>query len=754
MNSMQLAKYRSRLLGTWVAAAAFTLIAGCGGGMNDEAANDARESLLARRTVVNPAANASASVTHRPTAANVTDTPDVPAPPTTTVAQTPAVRAQSVEPAVTIATSDVAQISIQRSSQTYTSAQAPVVPDVAQNTATTANSNGTSRSALIQLSSNSAVSSTPVATTAASVAAATQVGPIGNSGLGMNLERPSFWSTDWPLINAFPISGGWATQCWTSEPGCSAFAPGAGESNTREQSKLDLDANGWVRSLPSANDTSVKFRRVWTTLFQGDGGSRMPGKYVVLYDGQGTIEYKASGTKVDAESRPGRDVVAVSNTSDSGLIITIMATNPKDYIRNIRVIGPGGVCASAPLVYVASASSCTTGAYKSLEELSTTQRFHPAFLNDLKGFRTLRFMQWGDTITSNLATWSARPKPTDVFWNTGDGMPYEVMFDLASTAGADPWINVTSYVDDDFVRQLARLAKASTKAPNVVYFEYGNEPWNTADPYGRAGSYYESKAKAKWPGANVNVWQLRMNWYAYRSVQLCNIMKAEFGDQASRVKCVIGGQASSYTVSDWALSCDLARTELGGKCSKFVDALAIGPYFGYYLGSSTHASIVNSWPNEPDGGMDKIFRELTGTDAAGNPVTPPLYSATSGTPKGGAIADAKQWIVDNKKLATAHGVSLVAYESGQHLITYQGGALQKMFTDANRHPRMGAAVARHIEDWKSAGGELFVLYSYVSKPSTSGYWGMKEYQQDDNAPKWLATKAARDKACWWAACAR
>jgi len=575
------------------------------------------------------------------------------------------------------------------------------------------------------------------------------------SGVGINLDQPTYWQSDWPFINEFKRAGGWSTRCegWSS-PTCTGFTGEASANDTREQDKVAWDENGYAKRLPAAGDTTVKYRQLSALLFQGNGGSHPAGRYVVLYDGDGTIEYSGAGRRIDAESRPGRDVLEVTNTPGEGLALRITRIAEGNHLRNLRVIGPGGVCAAAPRAWVQDASRCAAGSYRSLEELSATQTYHPAYVGDLSGFRTLRFMKWSSANTAPITSWSQRPQPGDALWSREEGIPYEAMFELAGVAGADPWVNVPPFVDDDFVRQLGRLAKRSLAPGATLYFEYGNEPWNQAPPYSLAGVMFEEKARAKWPGATMPMWQQRLNWYAYRSVQLCRIVKAEFGAEASRVNCVANSQAANTEVSQTILACDLAKGELGNSCGRHLDVLAVAPYFGYYVSEGQFAEKVEAWANDPDGGLGKIFQELTGRDAAGNQVVPPLYTAGGWTPKDGALAETRSWIVASKKVADSYGIPLVAYEAGQHLHTYRGGKMEAMFRAANRDPRMGAAMKQLAEDWKAAGGELFVPFSYTQLSERGGAWGMKEHQRDDAAPKWRAIKAVRDSGCWWSDCTK
>jgi len=572
------------------------------------------------------------------------------------------------------------------------------------------------------------------------------------SGLGMNLGRPTYYSSDWSYINEFKRAGGWATSCnpWIGQANCNNFATGTNAGNTGESALVNWDANGYPLSLPAFSDPSVKYRYLSALLFQGDGGSHPVGKYVVLYDGEGRLEY-SNARKVDAESKPGRDIVDVSNQQFS-LLLT--ATNPANHLRNIRVIAPGGACASAAYTYVPDATRCTAGDFKSLEALSATQTYHPSYIGDLRGFRVLRTMNWVDANAGKgLVDWSQRSQPGDAMWNRDSGVPYEAIFDLFRETGTDAWVNTPVYVSDDFVLQLARLAKSKLAPGARFYFEYGNEPWNQAPPYSEAGVHFEAQARLKWPGSTVEMWQQRLQWYAYRSVQLCRIIKAEFGTEAGRVTCLLNSQAANTFVSQVMLQCTLAQAELGGACGRQVDALAIAPYFGYYFGDSSVVTKVEGWTtSEADGGVSRMFEEITGLDAAANPVVAPLWVSGGWTPKDGALNESKRWMISTKALADTYGLPMIAYEGGQHLQTYRGGAVEALFAKVNRDPRMGAALTRHFDDWKAAGGQLYVPFTYVSGYGVFGFWGMKESQLDDNAAKWIATRQYRDTGCWWTGC--
>jgi len=399
---------------------------------------------------------------------------------------------------------------------------------------------------------------------------------------------------------------------------------------------------------------------------------------------------------------------------------------------------------------------CTaqTGKFVPFESFENTNRWHPAFLADLKGFRTLRFMDWANTNTTTLAHWADRPLPTDRTWAGDNGMPLERQFALARRVGADPWVNFSPYVDDDYALQFAKLAKEKLGPNATLNLEYANEPWN----YGFSATLWMyNKAKALWAkeAANgANTFLLQTNWYALRSAQLCRIVKAEFGADASRVRCIANSQAGNAWIGDQMMQCTYAAKILGMPCNKIFDVLSIAPYFAGYVGETKFRSTIANWYKDADGGLAKLFTEITGTDANGKLITPPLAGLGSGRP-GGSLADTQSMVRANKVVADSHGLPLWAYEGGQHLVVYGTDNDQNFLNllyAANRDPRMGQAYNKMLEIWKANGGETYALFSHTSSYSRWGMWGLKE-DQFKTSPKWeMAVKWRDTVACWWAGC--
>jgi hypothetical protein len=579
------------------------------------------------------------------------------------------------------------------------------------------------------------------------------------SGVGVNLGAWVEYSTDLPSIDQFKRARAWLTQCvgW-SDPNCKGFDSGGSAFDTREQALLDLDEHGWVRSLTPTRDRQAKFTTVSALLFHGDGGVRPAGRYTVLYDGKGTVEYGLAGRRLAKESRPGRDIVEVSGSKDAGLLISIVATDPRNHLRNFRVLPPGGVCEQSPDLAVDGPEACREpgkGAFVPYERFPASRQWHPRYVQDLTGFRAVRFLDWARTNESTLASWADRTRPDTAVWTGEHGVPVDAMLDLSNVVRADPWINLPSRANDDYARQFARTAKALLAPERVLYLEYGNEPWNFGFP--NAG-WLTAQAQALWPAGRTreqNPYVLTMNWYAQRAAKLCQIVKEEFGLDAHRVRCVANVQAASPWNIEQILACPLAAKDLGRPCSKHFDAVAVAPYFGGYISDTKGRPVAGNWMREADGGLGALFSEILG-ERDGSPAAAPFQGALAeGTAKG-ALAQTAGWMTGAKAVTDRFGLPLLAYEGGQHMTvnpTDQDERWLRLLTAANRDPRMGRAYGRLLADWRQAGGQLFMYYSHVGQASKFGFWGLKESHAANGDPKWKAALAYRDDVpCWWAGC--
>ena len=279
------------------------------------------------------------------------------------------------------------------------------------------------------------------------------------SPLGTNLSDVTDWSSQWVFTDAFKASRSWIPQCQQGQPADQADCVNSW--NTQEYDLIDVDEQGWVRSLPAPED-APQFWFVGTLMFRSIGGRYPAGEYTVLYDGEGRLEYDFDAQKDETASIPGRDILHVT-PSQKGIYLKLTQTDPYgtgNYLRNIRVIMPG------------------------FAQTYKTEIFHPEFLKTLQDYSTLRFMvrmKTNNATQQERQEWTNRPKPTDARYSTAaeqKGVPLEVMLALSTRLSANPWFTLPHQATDEYIRQFASVTLDLLDADQQVYVEYSNEVWN------------------------------------------------------------------------------------------------------------------------------------------------------------------------------------------------------------------------------------------------------------------------------------
>ena len=318
--------------------------------------------------------------------------------------------------------------------------------------------------------------------------------------------------------------------------------------------------------------------------------------------------------------------------------------------------------------------------------------FHPDFLASLpSAYRALRFMDWMATNGSSQVRWANRPKLEDARW-TDHGVPVELMVRLANRLKVDPWFCMPHQADDDYVRQFAEQV-ARTLDPSLhVYVEFSNEVWNGGFAQARFAQQQAARDVARFGNE-----QGAARWYASRAVRVFRIWRQAFVRDGGRVIRVLAGRASR---PQW-----LASMLSFEDTAKQVDALAIAPY------------------------LDADMADTTGVE----PILSRLES--EGVPR---VASR---VREHYALAKKHGLELVAYEGGQHLLAPRDAReLNQRLTAANRHARMRDVYLAYLKAYKDAGGGLFMHFGHLGQYALDGRWGAFERygQPRSEAPKFDA----------------
>jgi len=116
--------------------------------------------------------------------------------------------------------------------------------------------------------------------------------------------------------------------------------------------------------------------------------------------------------------------------------------------------------------------------------------FYPQFIDRLKDFKCIRFLEWGGanklTIGTQLQNNIAQiPKMTHIaFGSNGNAVPPELMANFCNLIQRDCWMPVVCWSSDRkaFYEHLAKIYY-TVLDPNLrLYLEFGNEAWNSGFP--------------------------------------------------------------------------------------------------------------------------------------------------------------------------------------------------------------------------------------------------------------------------------
>jgi hypothetical protein len=456
---------------------------------------------------------------------------------------------------------------------------------------------------------------------ALALATSAAAGAPPDKGYGINLHGVRYWSPALPFMDVFRQAGEWIPQ----RAGSPAW-------NTGEP--LALDADGWIRQLTPGQEAATVVMA---------GGLYPAGRYRVTYEGRGELFFGLDGKIV---GRDGRDLI-VEVQPKTSVVLKILRTDPADPVRRIRMLLPG--------------ADASPGA----------PEFNPAYLDYLRGFKVIRFMDWANANEASSGRWADRPRAG---WASQGrrGVALEVMIEFARAAGATPWFTVPFMADDEYIERMAALIRERLDPGQRFYLEYSNEVWNAVFPQ----HAHAAREAARMRLADADAYYLR------RSLEVFRAFEKEFGG-ADRIVRVLAGQAVNLHRARKLLGAPGVR---GG-----ADAYAIAPYFGYreQLGDARAA---------PDALMSRLA---------------------------GAVEEAAGVMRANREIATTSGLDLIAYEAGQHVTNPEG--VPGFCAALNRHPRMESLYDRYLDLWsRETGGALMAIFGDVSVYGQSGCWGLAE----------------------------
>lgn len=314
------------------------------------------------------------------------------------------------------------------------------------------------------------------------------------------------------------------------------------------------------------------------------------------------------------------------------------------------------------------------------KDMDRSAVFAPEFIESIKPYSALRFMDW-QNINGNLPIkWADRRLPASTSQMGPDGVAIEHMVDLSNKVAADPWFSVPWNADDAYVRNFAILVRDRLAKDRKVYVELSNEVWNYMFPVTHQ-AVAEGEARNLNP---ANKWEGALNRYGQKSAEVLKVWTEVFAAEPQRLVRVVSLQHFS----------DNGDLVLGFQgAARYVDAVATAPYFGYDLFSGDRAQERN---------LDVLFPILT-------------QMAKSAISHEGVRA---------KAMADKYKKRYIAYEAGQHIVHPDDVAIVEKL---NRDPRMYDIYRQYLADWKALTGDTLALYNSGGSISKYGAWGIREY---------------------------
>jgi len=479
--------------------------------------------------------------------------------------------------------------------------------------------------------------------------------------------------------------------------------------------RIIYDREGWPKNL-NGGQAGTRF----INNFQQQ--SIPPGNYTVLYKGDGIIKYGGNVRLIYHAS--GRDIITIRGNKKGSITatLTITKSNPANYIRDIQIIMPGGICKKNPFQHILKRKTCgNNGPYMSFAAHAKQIIFNPDYLNFMKDFRVIRMMNMSGVTRNNRIRWERRPQVSQATWGGKEGtrgVPLEIMVKLANLVGTDIWFNLPHHADDNYIHQYASYVKRNLNPKLKAYIEYTNEAWN-----GVFSQMHYTQQMGFRLGLDKNKQYAGYKFYSKRSIEIFKIWESIFGGHDRLVR-VMGGMSTNVPLTHLMLGFEDAY--------KHTDALAIAPYF-----FATQAEL-NRVKN-----VDDVFRLLLSYRNK--------YS----------VPNILKIVRRQAEAVKKYGIDLVAYEGGQHLVAYKTHSSDQgpntFLIQANKDDRMSRLYYDFLKGWKKAGGKLFVAFSAPRSYNWIGSWGIKEFitQKVEDAPKYRALLYFQKlNRCWWEGCNR
>jgi hypothetical protein len=548
--------------------------------------------------------------------------------------------------------------------------------------------------------------------------------------LGYNLDYPGDFTNLPPFIDQIANSRAPIGSCSDDDSDCDTVA------------HLNLDAQGWPRSLTYRDDPSLAYASIQIVISSSDDRSDIGETFVVTWDGTGDIDL-INGGDVEHDDAHHRLTFTLQYDVTQLRLSNIDPAGTGDHLRNIRVFRSD---------------------FESL--LEKGEIFNPDMLDYLAPFRSIRFMDWmqtnaygecsggsnagGDCYSVILpecagggrcvtpGRWSERPTndaPSRLSYGQYldpsrpelgtkvGGYSLETMVALANRVPADPHFNIPADYDEEYVRNFATYLRDHLAPGLTASIEYSNEVWNFGFPQAQ---YANQLGRALWPDEG-SAW---LQYMAGRTHTMCGIMKQVFAGQEQRLRCLISPQTGWRGITETVLDCPMWAADHPGEgaCDQNLDAISITGYFAGCL-INEDQNIVEWLRDGKRVALDKAFEQLEhGT----------LIDACSGESE-----DNLDHTIDNYRffgdLAASRGLGLYIYESGTHfnLPDDADPSVHDLLVDMTRDQRMYDLYMKNFQGFREAGGSVMNVWGWVAPDDM---WANSDSLLDRTHPKYRAIR--------------
>ena len=465
-----------------------------------------------------------------------------------------------------------------------------------------------------------------------------------------------------------------------------------GRSHEELRSEGFLDANGYATGIPPG---VTRLEAIWDWNASPENAGFRQGTYVMTYEGEGDITFVGPGINVISRE-PGR--IVFENTTGRTMSMQISAITAGDHPRDISI-------------------------FKAQNEglVQAGALFDPAWLDIVKGARDFRFMDWAVTNDSTLSKWADRPTMDTATWSE-NGVPLEVMVRLANEAGANPWFTIPHLADEAYIREMAAYVRDNLDPRLEARFELSNEVWNSMfDQMHHANA----AANSMW-GSAGRPW----DYHAIAATKAAALVKEVFAEAigpAPEAVNVLGTHPGNSWITGQLIAAEKWKQSdpRGWIDPRTVfDEVATTTYFGGATISeqSLRTELLQQIKVNPVAAQNWLYTKLISSD----------YPSS--------IPQTAAMLQEQKNVAAAAGLKLVAYEGGQHVHHMAGTNMTQAEADALasfmrnfvRSDYMADLYVELASRWAGIGDGAFMQFGDVTAPTQWGSWGILSHMRDTN----------------------